>query len=166
MAWTNTGGGDHAGADWIISSNTTIAGRHYNIGTFRVNSGVTATVASYSGSNHTSDSAATNHTADPGSLQGALRIEANVIDIQGTIVADGAGYGGGGGGGGGGAAGRNAGFNWSGGSGGSGSRGALVLITQTILKIFPEAQVGLEEKVVVLIRALVEMAVVLVFRLM
>ena len=33
---------DYAGADWIISSNQNISGLHYNVGTFRVNAGITA----------------------------------------------------------------------------------------------------------------------------
>ena len=47
-AWTATGGGDHGGADWVISSNETIAGVHTNIGTFSVSSGATGTLASVS----------------------------------------------------------------------------------------------------------------------
>lgn len=37
---------DHSGADWTISSSTTIGGEHINIGTFMVNAGVTVTVDS------------------------------------------------------------------------------------------------------------------------
>jgi hypothetical protein len=44
MAWTNTGGGDHGGAEWTISSNTTVGGTHTGIGIFTINGGITATV--------------------------------------------------------------------------------------------------------------------------
>lgn len=119
--WTNTGGGDHGGADWIISSDTEIAGVHTNIGTFTINSGVTATVSS----------------GVP------LEIHANTINIYGTLDADGKGYSGGSGGegdgssgsgygpGGGGtgnsgygaAGGGGGGYGGSGGSGGDGDTG-------------------------------------------
>lgn len=44
MAWTPTGGGDHSGADWTISSPLTIGGAHTNIGTFTLDTGITATL--------------------------------------------------------------------------------------------------------------------------
>ena len=44
VAWTDTGGGDHGGSDWIITTNTTIADNHYNIGLFKIAAGVTVTV--------------------------------------------------------------------------------------------------------------------------
>jgi len=46
--WTNTGGGDHGGEDWIITqSSVEIAGVHTNIGTFRIQSGKTVLVKAY-----------------------------------------------------------------------------------------------------------------------
>ncbi len=74
-AWTNTGGGDHEGADWIITANVTIADNHYNIGLFRIASGVTVTVKSYDGTNY-----------------GWLEIHAENIVIEGTLSANSAGY--------------------------------------------------------------------------
>ena len=71
---------DHGGSDWTISSDTTIGGHHYNIGTFTINSGVTVTVAPNC------------HI---------FTIEAENINIAGTINADGAGETGGNGGNGG-----------------------------------------------------------------
>jgi hypothetical protein len=44
--WTATGGGNHEGADWIISANTPVGGKHYNIGVFKVESSYTATAES------------------------------------------------------------------------------------------------------------------------
>jgi len=61
MAWTATGGGDHEGSDWTISSPTTIAGYHYNVGVFTVNTGITAT------------------------LSNNLKVSAAGINIQGSI---------------------------------------------------------------------------------
>ena len=101
MAFTLLGGGDHEGADWIISANATVAGRHYNIGRFAVNAGVTVTVAPYSGTAaHSSISDASAYAATAINA-GALRVECDAAAVQGTINADQAGYGGGGGGGGG-----------------------------------------------------------------
>ena len=71
---------NHGGDNFAISSNTSLGGIHTNINTFRVNSGVTVTVAGVCNS---------------------LTIEANTIEIYGTIDANGAGAGGGGGGSGG-----------------------------------------------------------------
>ena len=76
MAWTATGGGDHEGADWIISSNTTVGGTHTNIGRFEVQSGRIATVQ----------------------LATAFQVQARDVLVIGTINADGAGYFGGTGG--------------------------------------------------------------------
>jgi len=72
---------DHRGADWIISADTKVAGKHTNVGTFKVNPGVTAIVEAYNGS-----------------LYGTLEVHAADIDIGGNIIASGKGYGGGGGG--------------------------------------------------------------------
>ena len=66
---------DHGGADWTISSNTTVGGNHTNIGTFTINSGVTATLSCP-----------------------YFYVTANNIVISGTINANGAGYNGGTGG--------------------------------------------------------------------
>ncbi|MBA7627716.1 hypothetical protein ES703_35183 [subsurface metagenome] len=75
---------DHQGANWIISANTIIAGKHTNVGLFKVNPGVTATVYPYNGSSY-----------------GTLEVHAADINIGGNIIASGKGYGGGGAGGGG-----------------------------------------------------------------
>ena len=73
MTFTNTGGGDHEGADWTPADATTIAGIHYNIGTFLVTSGYTLPV----------------DTGVP------LEVHANIITVTGTINGDGKGYAGG-----------------------------------------------------------------------
>ncbi len=68
---------DHGGADWTVSASTSVGGTHTNIGTFTINSGVTASVdveCHY------------------------FYIEANNIVISGTIDANGVGYSGGAGG--------------------------------------------------------------------
>jgi hypothetical protein len=73
--WTNTGGGDHEGEDWIITTNTTIAGNHYNIRLFKIASGVTVTVQPYDGTNY-----------------GFVEIHAENIVIEGILSANEAGY--------------------------------------------------------------------------
>lgn len=82
--WTPTGGGDHEGADWTPANGTAIAGVHTNIGSFNVAAGTTVNVQQWNGSAY-----------------GNVAIEAQNINIAGTLSAAGAGYGGGGGGGGG-----------------------------------------------------------------
>lgn len=77
--------------DLIISSNTTLSGTYNISGTFRVDPGVVVTVAPYSSGGC-----------------GELIINAENIDVQGDIIADGAGFPGGAGGGGG-ASGNNVG---------------------------------------------------------
>lgn len=72
LAWTNTGGGDHGGDDWTISSNTNVAGVHTNIGTFTINSSTTATVQAYDGG--------TNPT------YGNFEVQATTITINGAIA--------------------------------------------------------------------------------
>ncbi|GAI23560.1 unnamed protein product, partial [marine sediment metagenome] len=101
---------DHRGADWIISTNTKIAGKHTNVGLFKVNPGVTAIVEAYNGA-----------------IYGTLEVHATDINMGGTIIASGKGYGGGGGGGGGAGGYRNW-EGWrtrsrNGGSGGPGTAG-------------------------------------------
>ncbi len=77
-AWENLTGGDHGGADWTISTNTSIAGVHTNIGVFTVNTGITATVQAYdNGVNST---------------YGKLEINANSVNIVGTLTGTGSGY--------------------------------------------------------------------------
>lgn len=46
VPWVNSTGGDHEGADWTPDDGTTIAGDHYNIGTFTVQNGYTINVVS------------------------------------------------------------------------------------------------------------------------
>ena len=81
MSWTALGGGDHGGNDWIINSNTNIAGVHKNIGEFRIANNRTATVPT-------------------GNQFRGVQIEADIIYINGTLSASGAGFPGGNGGGG------------------------------------------------------------------
>ncbi len=73
--WDNLSGGDHQGSNWVISSDTEIAGNHYNIRLFRILPGVKVTVKPYDGSNY-----------------GWLEIHAENIVIQGILSADEAGY--------------------------------------------------------------------------
>ncbi len=80
---TNNSIVDHGNADWIISSDTNVAGKHINVSTFRVNTGVTATVLPFDGLKC-----------------GLLEVHAKDVVVNGTINANGSGYGGGGGGGG------------------------------------------------------------------
>lgn len=84
-AWTDTGGGDHGGADWTPSNGVSIAGTHTNIGTFTITAGYTVYIQAFDGSNY-----------------GWLSVSANTVNVVGTLTASGKGYGGGGGGGGGG----------------------------------------------------------------
>lgn len=79
--WTDTGGGDHGGQDWQPADGAAIAGVHTNIGTFRVAAGTTVNVAPWDGTQF-----------------GEVEILAEVIAIEGTLSANGAGYGGGAGG--------------------------------------------------------------------
>lgn len=77
---------DHNGADFIIPADAPLSGTHYNVGLFKVESGVTVSVSPYDGSS---------------SETGMLTVYAESVEIAGVIDAEGAGYGGGGGGGGG-----------------------------------------------------------------
>lgn len=116
MTWTNTGGGDHEGADWTPADTTVIAGTHYNISTFTVTNGYTINI-------------------DTGN---ELEVGADTISIVGTIdgnedgsaggVNESNGYGAGGGGGGDyvsteGSGGGGGGYGGAGGQGGTGSQG-------------------------------------------
>jgi len=127
--WDNLSGGDHGGEDWIITAadnNIEIADNHYNIGLFKIESGVTVTIKAYDGSSY-----------------GWVEIHADNIVIAGTLSADGKGYpggvgaysnyasgaggagpGGGGGGGGWASYGGGGGGGGYGGSGGKGSTGS------------------------------------------
>lgn len=87
-SWTPTGGGNHAGADWILSEAGEVAGVHINVGLFRIEDAVEVTVKPWDGS-----------------AFGSLTVYARDIDIDGVLSGLGAGYGGGGGGGGGGGSG-------------------------------------------------------------
>lgn len=108
MSFTNTGGGDHEGADWVPSDTTIIGGVHYNIGTFLVSEGYTL------------------HLEDDNELE----IYADTITIPGTIDGDGHSTSGSGNGGAGGAdsagagGGGGAGYGAAGGAGGAGTFGA------------------------------------------
>ena len=44
QSWTNLGGGDHGGSDWVVVSGTAIAGTHFGIGRFVVDAGVNIAV--------------------------------------------------------------------------------------------------------------------------
>ncbi len=85
VGWTDLGGGDHGGAAWTISSNTEVAGVHTNVGTFTINTGITATIKAWDGASY-----------------GTFEVQCASASIIGTITASGKGFGGGGAGGGGG----------------------------------------------------------------
>lgn len=123
--WSPLTGGDHLGADWIISTNTTLAGRHYNVRSFVITSGTSVTVGGYTGSSITTDANNYGYVAELRPLYGGVfALEALSITIAGTLTADGAGLGGGGGGGSGpsGACFASGSVSY-GGAGGSGHRG-------------------------------------------
>lgn len=77
MAWTATGGGDHEGADWIISASTIVGGAHTGIHTFEVALGATATING------------------PSSTPVAFEVQAISIFVDGSIAGAGKGYSGG-----------------------------------------------------------------------
>ena len=74
---------DHDNSDWTIDSTIDVAGKHINVGTFKVGTLGIAKVKPFDGTNC-----------------GSLEVHAKNIIVQGAITASGAGYGGGGGGGG------------------------------------------------------------------
>ena len=80
-AWSNLGGGDHGGSNWVIATGTYIASNHYNIGTVTIATGATVSVQAYDGSKY-----------------GWVSVNASNITVLGTIDASGAGYRGGNGG--------------------------------------------------------------------
>ncbi|MBI4722075.1 MAG: matrixin family metalloprotease, partial [Candidatus Stahlbacteria bacterium] len=69
-------GSSHNGADWVIASDTTLYGLHWNIGTFTIPAGVTVKVKPYNGSDTT----------------GWAIIKAKAMNIVGTLKSDTAGY--------------------------------------------------------------------------
>lgn len=77
MAWTATGGGNHEGADWLIGANTIVGGVHVGVRTFRVASGITATVNG------------------PSTTPTGFEVQAVSILVDGSIVGTGKGYSGG-----------------------------------------------------------------------
>lgn len=101
-AWTDLGGGDHGGSNWVIAGGATIASNHYGIGVVTISSGATVSVKGWDGVQY-----------------GGVAISANDIRIDGSLDASGAGYSGGNGG--------NGGFGSTqvGASGGAGIAGAL-----------------------------------------
>lgn len=76
--WTATGGGNHGGEDWILAADTEIAGVHRNVGRFSVEPGVLATVKAWDGASY-----------------GQLEVNADDIEISGSLIASAAGYRGG-----------------------------------------------------------------------
>ena len=98
--WTDTGGGDHGGADYVPADGAVIAGVHTNIGTFRVDPGTTVTIWPFGS----------------GGTAGSVEVRAAIVDIQGTLDGSGRGFGGGGGG-------SNDWNNGPGGFGGTGGNG-------------------------------------------
>lgn len=108
VAWTNTGGGNHEGSDWVPSDTTIIGGVHYNIGTFLNTTGYTL------------------HLEDDNELE----IYADVITITGDIDGNGHSTSGSGNGSAGGAdsagagGGGGAAYGANGGAGGAGTYGA------------------------------------------
>lgn len=101
MAWTDAGGGDHGGSNWVIAGGSSIASNHYNIGLVSIATGATVTVRAWDGSRY-----------------GSVEIQAADIRIDGVLDATGVGYGGGNGG--------NGGFGSTqvGGAGGAGTPAA------------------------------------------
>jgi len=81
QAWTATGGGDHGGQNWTPANGTAIAGLHTNINVFSVAAGTTVVVQPWNDTTF-----------------GSVEIQAEVITIDGTLSANGAGFGGGAGG--------------------------------------------------------------------
>ena len=73
---------DHGNSDWVISADTTIAGKHFNLGNFQIDAGVIVTVK---GSTVTS-------APYNGARFGGVRIFASTITINGTLSADGSGH--------------------------------------------------------------------------
>lgn len=104
FAWTDLGGGDHGGSNWVIAGGATIASNHYNLGIVSIASGATVRVKAWDGLKY-----------------GGVEINAQVINILGSLDATGAGYGGGNGGAGGNGSTT---INTSGGTGVAGSAGA------------------------------------------
>ncbi|MEI7879749.1 MAG: hypothetical protein WCI95_02630, partial [bacterium] len=84
FAWTDLDGGDHGGSNWVIAGGATIASNHYNLGAVSIASGATVRVKAWDGVKY-----------------GGVEINAQTINIQGTLDASGVGYGGGNGGAGG-----------------------------------------------------------------
>ena len=105
FAWDNLSGGDHGSTSWAPSNGTYIAGAHTNIDTFTIAVGVTVYIQPYDGASY-----------------GWVEIQANNINIQGTLSASGFGYRGGNGGSGGGGNGCTS-QSGSSGNGGEGSYG-------------------------------------------
>ncbi|MEI6788060.1 MAG: hypothetical protein WCL49_06230 [bacterium] len=77
-AWTDLGGGDHGGSNWVIAGGSSIASNHYGIGMMTISSGVTVSVKSWDGSKY-----------------GGVSISATDMRIDGVLDASGAGYAGG-----------------------------------------------------------------------
>jgi len=78
LSFDCTGGTDHNGANWTPANGEEIYGKHCNIGTFTVATGTTVYVKAYSGGSY-----------------GTLEIEADKINIVGTLNGNGRGYPGG-----------------------------------------------------------------------
>lgn len=75
FAWNNIDGGDHGGADWIITGNTEVGGVHTNVGQFTINAGVTATIRTFNGTTY-----------------GVFQVDAANATILGNIIGDAVGY--------------------------------------------------------------------------
>lgn len=78
VGWTDTGGGNHGGADWLIEADLVVAGIHRNVGRFLVAPGVVVTLAPYDGSS-----------------LGELEVRAVDIEIAGALISSALGYRGG-----------------------------------------------------------------------
>lgn len=102
LAWTELGGGDHGGSNWVIASGTYIASNHFNIGEVTIATGATVYVQKYLNCQY-----------------GFVQIQASSIAITGILEASGAGYPGGNGGSGG------VGASTDLGNGGNGSAGIV-----------------------------------------
>lgn len=69
-------GKDHHGRNWVITQDSVVYGLHWDIDTFKVNSGVTASVLPYNGSD----------------TSGLISVESQTMLIPGTLKGDSAGY--------------------------------------------------------------------------
>ncbi|MBI2916280.1 MAG: fibronectin type III domain-containing protein, partial [Elusimicrobia bacterium] len=78
FCWTYLDGGDHAGEDWTFTEDSEVCGNHWNVKQFQIKEGVTVKVKPYDGMEY-----------------GAFEVHASTLSVNGTLQADGSGFGGG-----------------------------------------------------------------------